>query len=112
MKPVAISPDNLSRPVGSSVVQLSAGSCICSVDAMATGSYSSLFVVIATSAATLIGLLFVALSVSGSGSGSRPTVVRQFRAAASFLAFINALTVTLFGPYQGPTLAFLPSSLV
>ena len=53
------------RVSGASVVQLSAGSWICSVDAMATGSYSSLFVVIATSAATLIGLLFVALSVSG-----------------------------------------------
>jgi hypothetical protein len=68
---------------------------------MATGSYSNLFVVIATSAATLIGLLFVALSVSGSRSGSRPKVVRQFRAGASFLAFINALSVTLFGLVPG-----------
>ncbi len=76
------------------------------MDAMATGSYSSLFVVIATSAATLIGLLFVALSVSERGSGSRPRVVRQFRAAASFLAFINALTVTLFGLVPGTNVGF------
>ena len=62
---------------------------ISSLQAMATGIYRDLFVVIATSAATLIGLLFVALSVSESRAGSRPKVVRQFRAAASFVAFIN-----------------------
>ncbi len=73
---------------------------------MATGSYSNLFVVIATSAATLIGLLFVALSVSESRSGARPRVVRQFRAAASFLAFINALTVTLFGLVPGTNVGY------
>ena len=73
---------------------------------MATGSYSNVFVVIATSAATLIGLLFVALSVSENRSGSRPKVVRQFRAAASFLAFINALTVTLFGLVPGTNVGY------
>jgi hypothetical protein len=73
---------------------------------MATGSYSNLFIVIATSAATLIGLLFVALSVSERSSGARPRVVRQFRAAASFLAFINALTVTLFGLVPGTNVGY------
>jgi hypothetical protein len=68
---------------------------------MVTGDYRDLFVVIATSAATLIGLLFVALSVAESRVGSRPKIVRQFRAAASFLAFINALTVGLFGLVPG-----------
>ncbi len=78
---------------------------------MATGIYSNVFVVIATSAATLIGLLFVALSVSESRSTSRPRVVRQFRAAASFLAFINALTVTLFGLVPGTNVGYPALSL-
>jgi hypothetical protein len=68
---------------------------------MVSGSYRDLFVVIATAAATLIGLLFVALSVAESHPGSHPRVVRQFRAAASFVAFINALAVTLFGLVPG-----------
>jgi hypothetical protein len=68
---------------------------------MVTGDYRDLFVVIATSAATLIGLLFVALSVSENRIGTRPRVVRRFRAAASFLAFINALSVALFGLVPG-----------
>jgi hypothetical protein len=73
---------------------------------MATGNYRDLFVVIATAAATLIGLLFVALSVSKSRGGARPKVVRQFRAAASFVAFINPLTVTLFGLVPGTNVGY------
>jgi hypothetical protein len=73
---------------------------------MAIGNYRDLFVVIATSAATLIGLLFVALSVSESRANTRPKVVRQFRAAASFVAFINPLTVTLFGLVPGTNVGF------
>jgi hypothetical protein len=73
---------------------------------MAIGSYRDLFVVIATAAATLIGLLFVALSVSESRGGTRPKVVRQFRAAASFVAFINPLTVTLFGLVPGTNVGY------
>ena len=68
---------------------------------MVTGDYRDLFVVIATSAATLIGLLFVALSFSENRVRTRPKVVRQFRAAAAFLAFINALSVGLFGLVPG-----------
>jgi hypothetical protein len=73
---------------------------------MATGNYRDLFVVIATSAATLIGLLFVALSIAESRAGSRPKVVRQFRAAASFVAFINPLTVTLFSLVPGTNVGY------
>jgi hypothetical protein len=62
-----------------------------------TGDYRELFVVIATSAATLIGLLFVAVSVSKGRSQSHPQVIREFRAAAALLAFTNPFTVSLFG---------------
>jgi hypothetical protein len=68
---------------------------------MVTGDYRDLFVVISTSAATLIGLLFVALSISEGRPGTRPKLVRQFRAAASFLAFVNALAVSLFALVPG-----------
>jgi hypothetical protein len=61
------------------------------------GAYRDLFTVIATSAATLTGLLFVAMSVSESHGKNHPPVVREFRAAASLLAFINAFAVSLFG---------------
>jgi hypothetical protein len=67
------------------------------------GAYRDLFTVIATSAATLTGLLFVAMSVSESHGKTHLPVVREFRAAASLLAFINAFAVSLFGlvPGQG-----------
>lgn len=57
---------------------------------MVSGDYRDLFVVIATSAATLIGLLFVAISVSKSRSQARSEVVRGFRAAAA-LGFHQSL---------------------
>jgi hypothetical protein len=63
-----------------------------------TGTYRELFAAIAASAASLTGLLFVAVSVA---PRRRPTdhapVIRQVRAAASILAFTNALAVSLFG---------------
>jgi hypothetical protein len=61
------------------------------------GAYRDLFTVIATSAATLTGLLFVAMSVSENHGKTHPPVVREFRTAASLLAFINAFAVSLFG---------------
>jgi hypothetical protein len=73
---------------------------------MVTGGFRDLFVTIATAAATLIGLLFVALSVAESRANNRPRVVRQFRAAASFIAFINTLTVTLFGLVPGTNVGY------
>jgi hypothetical protein len=67
------------------------------VVAVVLGDYRDLFAVIATSAATLIGLLFVAMTVSESGSKGRPPVIREFRVAAALVAFTNALAVSLFG---------------
>jgi hypothetical protein len=63
-----------------------------------TGIYRDLFVAIATAAASLTGLLFVALSVAPRPRpGEHTTVIRQVRAAAALIAFTNALTVSLFG---------------
>jgi hypothetical protein len=78
---------------------------------MVIGNYRDLFVVITSSAATLIGLLFVALSVSESRSNSRLNLVQQFRAAASFLAFINALIVSLFGLVPGTNVGYPATAL-
>jgi hypothetical protein len=69
------------------------------------GSYSGLFAGIGTASATLTGLLFVAVSVSESHAKSHP-VVREFRAAAALLAFINALAVSLFGLVPGNNIGY------
>ena len=69
---------------------------------MITGDYRDFFVVLATSAATLIGLLFVAMSVSGGGRvKDHPQVIREFRSAAALFAFTNTFTVSLFGLVPG-----------
>jgi hypothetical protein len=70
------------------------------------GNYRDLFTVIASSAATLTGLLFVATSVSNSRSRAHPPVIREFRAAASLLAFTNAFTVSLFGLVPGTNIGY------
>jgi hypothetical protein len=63
------------------------------------GGYRDLFSAIAASAGALTGLLFVALSVAS--TRPRPNVptplVRQIRAAAALLCFVNALAVSLYG---------------
>jgi hypothetical protein len=64
-----------------------------------------LFAAIGTAAATLTGLLFVAVSVSESHAKSHP-VVREFRAAAALLAFTNALAVSLFGLVPGTNIGY------
>lgn len=65
---------------------------------MVTGTYRDLFVAIATAAASLTGLLFVALSVAPRPRvGQQPDVIRQVRAAAALLSFTNALAVSVFG---------------
>jgi predicted membrane protein len=69
------------------------------------GSYTDLFAGIGTAAATLTGLLFVAVSVSESHAKSHP-IVREFRAAAALLAFINALAVSLFGLVPGNNIGY------
>lgn len=78
---------------------------------MVAGNYRDFFVVIATSAATLIGLLFVAMSVSKGRARAHPQVVREFRAAASLLAFTNAFTVALFGLVPGNNIGY-PAAIV
>jgi hypothetical protein len=75
------------------------------------GDYRELFVVIATSAATLIGLLFVAVSVSKGRSQAHPQVIREFRAAAALLAFTNPFTVSLFGLVPGTNIGY-PAAIV
>ena len=69
---------------------------------MLTGAYRDLLPAIAAAAAALTGLLFVAMSVAGRHNpADRPVVVQQVRAAASILAFTNALAVSLFGLVPG-----------
>ncbi len=64
---------------------------------MVISSFSLLFEVIAESAAALIGLMFVAVTVVKRGSESGSAEMGEFRAAASLLAFTNALVVSVFG---------------
>ncbi len=78
---------------------------------MVVGNYRDLFVVIATSAATLIGLLFVAISVSKGRAQAHPQIIREFRAAASLLAFTNTFTVSLFGLVPGNNIGY-PAAIV
>jgi hypothetical protein len=81
------------------------------VEIVVLGDYRELLVVIATSAATLIGLLFVAMSVSKGRSQAHPQVIREFRAAAALLAFTNPFTVSLFGLVPGTNLGY-PAAIV
>jgi hypothetical protein len=71
------------------------------------GAYRELFAAIATAAAALIGLLFVAISVAPRNS-LRPgdAVLQDVRAAASILAFSNGLTVALFGLVPGNNVGY------
>jgi hypothetical protein len=76
---------------------------------MVVGGYRELFVAIAGSAATLTGLLFVALSVTPRrGPELGPAVILQVRTSAALLTFNNALAVSLFGLVPG-TNAGIPS---
>ena len=78
---------------------------------MVVGNYRDFFVVIASSSATLIGLLFVAMSVSMGRAQAHPQVIREFRAAASLLAFTNPFTVALFGLVPGTNIGY-PAAIV
>jgi len=63
-----------------------------------TGDTRDLFVAIATAAASLTGLLFVAITVTPRPADGHPrSVIHQVRSAAALLAFTNPLAVTLFG---------------
>jgi hypothetical protein len=66
------------------------------------GAYRDLFAAVAASAATLTGLLFVAVSVVPRRNGVTSLhVIQQVRAAAALLAFTNALAISLFGLVPG-----------
>ena len=74
---------------------------------MVYGTYRDLFTAVAASAASLTGLLFVAISVAPRSSrADRRDVVRQVRAAASLLAFTNVLSVSLFGLVPGNNVGY------
>jgi hypothetical protein len=70
---------------------------------MVGGSYSGLFIVIAESVATLVGLLFVAVTVV---KGRTKSEIGEFRAAASLLAFTDAQVVSLFGMVPGNDIGY------
>jgi hypothetical protein len=60
------------------------------------------FGAIAAAGGALTGLLFVAISVAPRrGPGDRPSVIKEVRAAAALLAFVNTLAVSLFGLVPG-----------
>jgi hypothetical protein len=69
-------------------------------------SFREFFVVIAESAATLIGLLFVAVTVVRGRNVDESKPIGEFRAAASLLAFTNALVVSLYGLVPGNDLGY------
>jgi hypothetical protein len=74
---------------------------------MITARYSDLFSVVAETAATLTGLLFIAISLAPRRDrDSHEGVVQQVRAAAAFLAFVNALVVSLFGLIPDTNMAY------
>ncbi len=66
-----------------------------------TSSFTLLYEVIAESAATLIGLLFVAVTVVKRRNSEGSEEIGDFRAAASLFAFTNALVVSLYGMVPG-----------
>jgi hypothetical protein len=78
---------------------------------MVVGGFRDLFVAIATCAATLIGLLFVAMSIAQGRSQAHPQEIREFRAAAALLAFTNAFSVALFGLVPGTNVG-IPAGIV
>jgi hypothetical protein len=75
-------------------------------------SYYDFFEACATVAGALIGLLFVAISVSpGKISGEHASVEHQVRAGAAFSALINALIVALIALLPGQNLGVATISL-
>jgi hypothetical protein len=73
-----------------------------------SAAYREFFAAVATAAAGLTGLLFVAMSVA---PRLRPdeegvAVIQQVRAAAALVAFFNALAVPLFGLVPGMSVRF------
>jgi hypothetical protein len=67
-----------------------------------TGSYQEFYEAVSASAAALTGLLFVALTVTPRDNLQvGPAVIREIRAGAALIAFVNALVVSLFALAPG-----------
>jgi hypothetical protein len=76
---------------------------------MIGGNSREFFTVIAESAATLTGLLFVAMSLAPRHeSTSHIGIVQQVRAAASLLAFTSALAISLFALASNSNVGYPP----
>jgi hypothetical protein len=74
---------------------------------MVTGAFRDLFVAIATSAASLTGLLFVVVTMAERPRARvHPPVVQEVRASAALLGFTNALAVSLFGIVPGTHIGY------
>ena len=72
---------------------------------MVPASYHDFFASCATVAGALIGLLFVAISVSqGRLAGDRADSAHQVKAGAAFSALVNALVIALVGLMPGASL--------
>ena len=72
---------------------------------MVPASYHDFFSSCATVAGALIGLLFVAVSVSRARlAGDRPDGAHQVKAGAAFSALVNALVIALVGLMPGASL--------
>jgi hypothetical protein len=70
-------------------------------------TYRELFTAVATCAAGLTGLLFVAISVGPrTGEVGQPLVIQQVRAASALLAFTDALAVSLFALVPGQSAGY------
>jgi len=83
------------------------------VDAVTSDSYTDLLLAVASSGGALTGLLFVAMSVviPRREVAQGPRIIQQIRAAASMLAFSNALTVSLFGLVPGTNVGYPSATL-
>jgi hypothetical protein len=67
-----------------------------------TSATRDFLVALVGAAASLTGLLFVAISVAPrDGTDGGPVLIRQIRAAAALLSFVNCLAVALFGLQPG-----------
>lgn len=76
---------------------------------MVPASYHDFFSGCASVAGALIGLLFVALSVSQERlTGPDASAEHQVRAAAAFSALVNALVIALVGLLPGASLGEVP----
>ena len=74
---------------------------------MVTGTFRDLFVAIATSAASLTGLLFVVVTMAERPRATvHPPVVQEVRASAALLGFTNALAVSLLGIVPGTHIGY------